>query len=180
MVGEKHSWSDALVWEVRTPGMRDGLKITYDKAATEAFKADALLTQYRAQRDSGALTELARFDRKGEEQGIQTRLSESLAEASKACARALEVQIDWSSIDDPTLKKYSIDSYCAPPASAIRQRCEGDPAFKTITMLKIKKLTCRFGSALALSLDHGTLKFTTAIDAVNQDQWALNWVRALR
>jgi hypothetical protein len=79
--------------------------------------------------------------------------------------------VDWKSVSDEVIKKYSVSSYCGSPLTALRQLCESAVA-KKIIKAKVKKLSCQFGAEPKLELEGDLVRWTTAQDASNLDEFA--------
>lgn len=171
VVGSARLGGQGLSWEVYVPGRRDGLQIIFDKQATASLRIDSLLADYVAQRDSGALAELARFDRLAEQRQQDQEYAALAAEAAQSCGLTVTGQIDWASVSDDVLKRFSVASYCGGPLAALRRGCAEEAGFKR-RLLGPQVIRCRFGDGLALELTGGHLLFTTAVDAANQEDWA--------
>jgi hypothetical protein len=79
--------------------------------------------------------------------------------------------VDWKSVSDEVIKRYSISSYCSSPLTALRQLCDSAVARKIIKA-KVKRLSCQFGAEQKLELQGDLVRWTTAQDASNQEEFA--------
>jgi hypothetical protein len=167
--GERRSYS------LNVPGRRDGISVTFDEARTKALKADEVYALHQKQQADGTLTRLMAFDQKAERAQAEQALAESVKSLDAACGGSLTMTIDWATIPDELLKKYSISSYCESPLEAMRKLCE-TPEGKKAIQVQAKALTCRFGEALKLEVQAGKMTWTTAKDAANQEEFATKYL----
>ncbi|MDY7231416.1 hypothetical protein [Hyalangium rubrum] len=169
----RDSWGTKR-YELWVPGRKDGLSVTFDEKRTQALKAEDIYSQHQKQKSDGTLGKLAAFNRKEREDGNQQSFADELKAMNEACGTKVTASIDWKSVSDDVIKKYSIASYCANPLSSLRGLCDSAAGKKAITA-KVKKLTCQFGTELKLAIQEGTVSWTTAPDAANQEEFATKY-----
>lgn len=158
-------------YELSVPGTKDGLTVTFDEKRTQALKADEVYGLYQKQKADGTLGKLAAFNRKERETGQEQGLAEELKLMNEACGTQVSTAVDWKSVSDEVIKRYSISSYCSSPLTALRRLCESAVARKIIKA-KVKKLSCQFGPEVKLELEGDLVRWTTAQDASNQEEFA--------
>lgn len=108
------------------------------------------------------LARTPRFDRLGQQKKHELVLKKAGDKAGVAY---------WPSIDDDTLKFRHVGSFCSTPLESLASSCK-DPARAAIARAKIQKATCRFGPALKLGVETGSLTWQTSRDAANQADFA--------
>jgi hypothetical protein len=91
-----------------------------------------------------------------------------------ACGTNVTATIDWKSVTDDIIKRYSISSYCGNPLEALQKLC-GSNVGKRVISAKVKSFSCRFGPELKLEVKDGAVSFTTQQDAANQDEYAMQF-----
>lgn len=160
--------------ELWVPGKRDAIKVAYDEKRTQALKPEALYAQHQKQKADGTLSKLAAFNRKERETGNEQSFVDELKQTNEACGTQLTASIDWKSVSDELIKKYSVSSYCANPLSSLRRLCDSTVGKKTI-QAKVKKLSCQFGSELKLAIQNGSVSWTTAPEEANQEAFATQY-----
>lgn len=158
------------------PGVRDGLSLSYDKKASQAIDMAALSKQYQQQKKDGVQDKLARFDRPRREAGEQESLARNDQAATAACGTPVRTQIVWRQFDDAALQRMSVSGYCNAVADAMRQLCESDAKFKA-QAASHAQVQCQLGTKLNLKSEDGKTLFTTAEDAANQGDFALQYLR---
>ncbi len=149
---------------------RNGISVTFDEARTKALKADEVYALHQKQKADGTLTKLMAFDQKAERAGREQELAESVKSLNAACDTSLTATIDWSTIPDEVLKKYSVSSYCEPPLGELSKLCKSAEGKKAV-QVQAKEYTCRFGDALKLETQAGKVTWTTAKDESNQEEF---------
>lgn len=159
---------------LNVPGRRDGLKVSYDDARTKALKAQDVYALHQKQQADGTLKKLMAFDRKAETAQVEQSLAESVKSMNEACGTSTKVAIDWDSVSDEVLKKYSISSYCETPLESLRKLCESAEGKKAI-QAQVKEMSCRFGEALKLEVQAGRVGWTTALEASNQEEFTTKY-----
>jgi hypothetical protein len=153
-----------------------GMSLAYDQEASTALDTVALYRKYEDQRADGSLAKLQRFDRKREERDEETALAETLASTKEACKTDVAVSIDWSTVDDDTLKDLSISGYCEAGLNAMRHLCENEAA-RAYFAASVNKYECRFGSEMKLAIANKTMTWTTSSEGSNMDDFARNALR---
>jgi len=159
-------------YELNAPGMKDGLKVTFDEKRSQALKPGEVYALHQKQKADGSLGKLAAFNRKERETEQEQGLAEALKGVNEACGAKLSATVDWKSVSDDTLKQYSISSYCSSPLTALRSLCESAAVARRIIPAKVKKVSCQVGPELKLEMQGDTARWTTAVDAGNQEDFA--------
>jgi hypothetical protein len=154
-------------YQLWTPERHEAITLKYDDARSKALDAEKVFAAYQQQVKDGSLAALERFDREQRIKDAEKRLGELAAGANKACAGNLVAAVDWSSVNDELLGSLSIPSYCGAPLEVMRSLCESAAARAELS--PVKKLACRFGSALALERNGDALAWTTAKEGANQE-----------
>ncbi|WP_428261537.1 hypothetical protein [Haliangium sp.] len=155
---------------IRDGGFR-GMDIRYDEDASKTVDTVALYRTFEEQRDTGVLEAIQRFDRKDEEKQEVDELEKERAAAAEACQAKVEFAVNWSSIDDDTLKEYSISGYCEHVLDAMRTHCEHAPA-RAYVAENIKRVTCSFGAETGLRVANGEAAWTVDREGVNLADFA--------
>jgi hypothetical protein len=159
-------------YELAAPGMRDSLAVTFDEKRTQALKPNEVYALYQKQKADGTLGKLAAFNRKERETGQEQGLAEELRLMNEACGTKVSATVDWKSVSDEVIKKYSIASYCGSPLEALRGLCESAAVARKIISAKVKKVSCQFGPEMKLEMQGDTARWTTATEAGNQAEFA--------
>jgi hypothetical protein len=154
---------------LNVPGRRD-IPVTFDEARTKALKGDEVYALHQKQQADGTLKKLMAFDQKAERAEREQELAESVKSLNAACGTSLTATIDWSTIPDEVLKKYSISGYCEPPLGELSKLCVSAEGKKAV-QVQVKEYTCRFGDALKLETQAGKVTWTTAKDESNQAEF---------
>jgi hypothetical protein len=166
--------SGSKKYELYVPGHRDGITVSYDEKRSQGLKADELYAQYQKLEKDGTLAKLTTFNRKERESGQQEGFTQVVKAMNAACGTSVTATIDWKSISDEVLKRYSISSYCGNPLEALQKLCES-PVGKKVIQAKVKKFSCQFGPELKLDVNAGAVSFTTQQDAANQEEFATQY-----
>jgi len=159
-------------YELNAPGMKDGLNVTFDEKRTQALKADEVYALHQKQKADGSLGKLSAFNRKQREAEQEQGVAEALKLMNQACGAKVSATVDWKSVSDEAIKRYSVSSYCASPLSALQALCESAAVARRIIPAKVKKVSCQFGPELKLEMQGDTALWTTAVDAGNQEDFA--------
>jgi hypothetical protein len=162
-------------YSLNVPGRRDSINLTFDEARTKALKGDEVYALHQKQKADGTLTRLMAFDRKAESAQAESGLAESLKAMNEACGSSATVAVDWNSIPDELLKKYSIASYCGAPFESLQRLCGESAEAKKAIQAQVKEVSCRFGDALKLEVQAGRVSWTTSKDAANQEEFATKY-----
>jgi hypothetical protein len=172
LVREKSRYGGDPSWNLYVRGSDiSGMQVGYDQKASNELDTVALYRKYEDQRADGTLAALERFDRKREQRDEETALAEAQKLTKEACKTDVAVSIDWSTIDDDTLKDLSISGYCEPGLDAMRHLCENEAA-RTYFAASVEKYQCRFGSEMKLAIAGQTMTWTTSREGVNMDDFA--------
>jgi hypothetical protein len=166
----RDSWGSKR-YELWVPEQRKAIIVSYDEKRSQALKADDIHALHEKQKKDGTLSRMAAFNRKEREAGNEQTLAEEVKALNEACGTQVTASIDWKSVSDEVIKKYSISSYCSSPLTALRRLCDSAAGKKAI-QAKVKKVTCQFGSELKLAIQAGAVSWTTEKDAANQEEFA--------
>jgi hypothetical protein len=158
--------------EVYVPKHNNGIAVSYDAQASQSLKGKDIYSLYRKQQKDGTLTKLSAFDRPANVATQDKEFAEALAGLNQKCGTSVTAAVDWNSISDELLKKYSISSYCSGPLSALQGLCDGSPVSQKVIRAKVKQVRCQFGTEMKLEVQDGAVKWTTAPDAANQEEFA--------
>ena len=158
------------------PGQQQVVNLTYDEAASKGLSTDKLLKTYQQQKKQGVQDKLARFDRDQAVSAQQRMLADKDSAATQACGAPVKTTVDWAGLDQAALQSVSISGYCATVAEAMQSLCKQDAGFKS-RAAEFGQIQCQFGERLNLTKRAGGISFTTAKDAVNQDDFALQFLR---
>ena len=153
-----------------------GMQVVYDQKASAELDTVALYRKHEDQRADGTLEALQRFDREREQRDEETALAESQASANEACQTDVAISIDWSTIDDDTLKRLSIAGYCEAGLDAMRSLCENQVA-RAYFAKAVNEYHCQFGSEMKLAIADGTMTWTTNREGSNMDDFARKALR---
>lgn len=177
LVREKSRYGGDPSWTLYVRGSDvSGMQLGYDQKASSELDTVALYRKFEDQRADGTLEALQRFDRQREQRDEETALAEAVASAKEACKTEVAASIDWSTIDDDTLKELSIAGYCEPGLNAMRQLCESQAA-RGFFASSVEKYQCRFGSEMRLTIADRTMTWTTTREGSNMDDFARNALR---
>ncbi|HWN68312.1 MAG TPA: hypothetical protein VNM90_11790, partial [Haliangium sp.] len=177
LVREKSRYGGDPSWNLYVRGSDiSGMQVGYDQKASNELDTVALYRKYEDQRADGTLAALERFDRKREQRDEEASLAEAQKLTRDACKADVAVSIDWSTIDDETLKDLSISGYCEPGLDAMRQLCESEAA-RAYVAASVKKYQCQFGGEMKLAVADQTMTWTTSREGVNMDDFARKALR---
>jgi hypothetical protein len=156
------------------PGRRDDISVGYDEKRTQELKPEEVYALHQKQSQDGSLAALQAFDRQGEEARHGRAFNAALESMNRACATQVTGTVEWKSVSDDLVKRYSISSFCANPLAALERLCASAEA-KAVIQRKVKALTCQFGATLELKVKDGTLRWVTAPEAANQEEFATRY-----
>ncbi len=154
---------------MRGAGFR-GMDIEFDEEASEKLDVIAMYRMYEEQRDTGVLEAVQRFERDEEEKYVNEKLAEELADTNEACKTNISFSVDWSTIDDDTLKEYSITGYCEHVLEAIARYCEDEPG-RRFAKANIDSASCRFGDEMSLVVADKAAVWTTNREGSNMSDF---------
>jgi hypothetical protein len=164
----RESWWGGNLLELHVPEQKSR-SVYYDDKESKKLSSATLTSGL--ERDKGKVTALAAFDRPGEQKKHELTLKKAGDKVKASCGAALTIDVDWTSIDDDTLKSRHVGSFCSTPLESLASLCK-DPARAAIAREKIHKATCRFGASLKLGVQTGSLTWQTSKDAANQAEFA--------
>ena len=94
-------------------------------------------------------------------------LSKAAEYASEQCKTTIKAKIDWSGFNIKEMANNSASGYCEEALSALRHVCgRSELAMKTVQD-KVKSVTCKYSSPLAVSLKSGELIFSFSFNDSN-------------
>lgn len=165
-------------WRAYVPGFRDGFDLTYDEAKSRAVDATVLQREHQAQKKSGQLDALQRFDRAAAQKHSEDELAAEVARTQQQCGKAPPVSIVWSSVSDQQLLDKSVSGYCASLLSALNHLCDTQ-AGKRFVSEKLESAQCKLDGDNSLKLEAGKLHWSINFDITNADQAAYATLLAL-
>jgi hypothetical protein len=182
LVRETSRFGGDPTWNLYVRGSDiSGMQVAYDQKASQALDTVALYRKYETQRDDGTLAALQRFDRQREQRDEEAALAETAELAKKACQGDVAVTIDWSTIDDDTLKELSIAGYCEHGLDVMRQLCDAEgegagegnrgPA-RAFFAQSVGNYRCRFGKETGLAIADRTMTWTVSREGSNLGDFA--------
>lgn len=180
---DKDSWSNAETVRCWWPGGdNEGLVLGYDEAASKLVKPDDLLNRHLRQASDGTLDELAAFKRDEYVAQSQKGFDEAKADAEKAIGTTFEASVDFSTVTDEALMKYSIGSYCGSPFASLRRFLdwgtdEEKAFYKTRIKERVKKVKASVGKKPSMTLNGGEITWVTAWDESNLDDMTYQVLR---
>jgi hypothetical protein len=158
-------------YELWVPGRSKALIVSFDEKRSQALKAADIYEQHEKLKKDGTLARMAAFNRKDRETAQQGSFTEVVNAMNAACGTKVTATIDWKSVTDDIIKRYSISSYCGNPLEALQKLC-GSKVGKRVISAKVKSFSCQFGPELKLEVKEGAVSFTTQQDAANQNEYA--------
>ncbi|WP_224240690.1 hypothetical protein [Hyalangium gracile] len=159
-------------YELWVPGRRDAIRVSFDEKRTEKLKAEDLYEKYQKQNKDGTLSKMAAFNRQERESEQNQSFAELVKSMNDTCGSKVMGIIDWKSVSDDVIKKYSISSYCGNPLEALRRLCSDSAVSRKVISAKVKSVACQFGPEMQLDIKAGAVSFTTQQDAANQEEYA--------
>lgn len=168
--------SGSKKYELWVPGRSKAITVAFDEKRTQTLKAEDAYGQYEKLKKDGTLAKLAAFNRPEREADQQKGFTEVVKSMNEACGTQVTAAIDWKSVTDDIIKRYSISSYCGNPLEALGKLC-GTPVGKRVISAKVKQFRCQFGPELKLELNGSAVSFTTQQDASNQEEYATKFFK---
>lgn len=166
-----YGWKSMEVYLPETPTKSVG--VYYDEKESKKVKGEALLRRYEKTKKDGTLAKLEKFNRADREKQQNKYYAEEAAHTEKACGIKLPAAIDWKTVTDDMMKDISIYGYCQAPLDALRWICDKGPEKKAAVQKKVKKVGCRFGTAMKITVSgDGLVAWTTYKDAANASDFA--------
>jgi len=164
----REGWWGGSSLELHVPEQKSR-SLYYDDAESKKLSSTTLANGL--ERDKPKALALAAFDRAGEQSKHELALQKASDKVKAACGSPVAMSIDWTSIDDDTLKTRHIATFCSAPLDSLVSLCKA-PERAASARQKIQKATCRFGPSLKLSVDAGSLAWQTSKSAANQGEFA--------
>jgi hypothetical protein len=167
-VRENYGSKSYALW---VPNRSKEISVHFDEKRTKDLDAEDIYKKHEKQKKDGTLARMAAYNRQEREAGQQEGFTAAVKAMNAACGTNVTATIDWKSVTDDIIKKYSIASYCGGPLESLKGLC-GSPVGKKVVSAKVKSFTCQFGPELKLELNAGAVRFTTQQDAANQEEYA--------
>ncbi len=82
----------------------------------------------------------------------------------------MKTTIEWKTVTDDVLKKYSINSFCGRVADDLASLCRDKPEIKA-NAKKISSVTCKFGPKLKLTRNGDKVLLEVEPETGNQDDF---------
>ncbi|WP_444998508.1 hypothetical protein [Aliikangiella sp. IMCC44359] len=155
--------------EVYIPGTNDKLTVFYDEKLSKSIDAKAYLRRYH--NDRVEQQKIASFDRQKNISKHNKKFAELLSKVKSSCNDEFKASINWESIDDATLKKYSIYSFCGIPLKSLDNLCKNSDKMKAIVNNTFTSFDCRFGDKIKLKREDKTLHWLTDMTTSNQREF---------
>src|SRR5205085_2338819 len=111
-------------WRAYIPGSPNGYDLQLQDDKTASVDATAIQRTHQAQKKSGELDALQRFDRAAEQKRNEQELAEASARTSEACGKPLALTVGWGGVSDAQLLEKSISGYCESILSGLKRLCE--------------------------------------------------------
>ena len=163
-------WGGGHRWMAFAPEI-ERLDLNYDKARSKTLDVGEMWATHHQQKSAGDFKALAAFDRAGAEKQAYDNLVKQAKSTADSCGgKPAAISIDWASISDEVLKRYSISGYCDNAFSGLRSHCRY--ASGKALAQQVKTLRCTLGKELGLKIDKGTLTFTIATEGKNLHDFA--------
>lgn len=167
-------------WQLYVPGdLRTPHPLTYSEPLTRALQVGTVLALHESQRKDGSLQRFAAFDRAAEQAELEKELRATVAAAAKACGVAISFRVVWSTIDDETLKKYSINSYCSTPLDALAAMCKASKVASGLLTERVKEVSCGFAATTTLAVTGGVLEWKVDPEAISPEAFATKQLEAV-
>jgi len=152
------------------PNQAKPTAIYYDEKESKQVDSKTMLQQYNRS-DKSLQAKLAKFDRKAAEQRSTDEIKTMDESASKECGTSLKTTVAWKSINNPTLQKYSIPSYCGRVVDNLDYLCRNDAKVKPSVKKAIDKVSCQFGTKTKLTRSGKSVNWTIDPESPNQDDF---------
>lgn len=167
----------SVSYEVYVPydRLRHGVQVGLDEKASATVDAAQLVEAYRKALADGSLEQLRQFKRAQEEEGVRAQIEKTLAELNRTCGSTIALEVDWKTIDDPTLKRLSIASYCGGPSEALEQLCKS-ARVRNLVAARLRRIRCSFGAERAIALQGDTIAWQVAEGATNLAEYARTYL----
>jgi gamma-glutamylcyclotransferase (GGCT)/AIG2-like uncharacterized protein YtfP len=157
------------------PDTRDGIKIWYDDKLSKAVKPSQYIRNY--ERDKNLQAKLAKFNRKKSLDYNKEKFAEILNNFKDDCGKPIKGVIEWKSVNEAILKKYSVYAYCGNPIDSLARFCRKSPENKKAVLAKVSTVNCSFGKKLKARMNGKTLNWVTEPEAGNQSDFTDAFVK---
>lgn len=159
---------DKKFWTLRSQESRWGTKrlaltlpessgsvtdLWYDKKASSAVDADALVARYEKQVRDGTIQGIQVHTGSDPKPRTNVTFKRNVRKAADQCGKGIGAKIDWNSVKPAHSKSIPIASLCGLPADMLAKACAEAPDAKLADA--ISGFTCTVGATQNLSLDSG-------------------------
>ena len=131
----------------------------------------------RYEKDKGLQAKMAKFDRPRREAQLKEQMVENMTGFTKDCGGTIQINVDWKSISDEILKKYSVSSFCAAPVDSMAYHCRASEGNKKAVAGKVDMVNCSFGAKLKIDLAGKAINLVVEPETPNQDDFMSAFVR---
>jgi hypothetical protein len=160
----RESWSATRSFSLSVPGRRGSVAVYWDPKRSEKVDTTRILNRLLLRRLGrvGARSELEKQD--------QQTLAQAARSASTACKTSLKAELQSKSFHDQAIKQLDAGAACGAALKAVESLCD-DEVGRSAVKQKIKSVSCKLGTGLAIDLRGGNLVFTTVVDLPGQQDW---------
>jgi hypothetical protein len=181
--GEFHTmWQRRVQGEMRVEiylpdAVRDSRAVTFDEEASAEVDPHDLARRHATIAADGTVAALAEFDREDREARHDEEFESRIARSLEDCGARAATSIDWSTVSDEELRRYSVSSYCGAIGAGLRNLCLY-PQGRELVQSQVRAIHCEFGEAHAVGRTaEGKLTWTGHFEGVNAEQAASHLVR---
>ena len=152
-------------WKLTLPADKEGVgwtrwgdeqRVSLDLELGKTINADAIVLRFKNQSGDGTLAIRTEWNRKRRESRIEKDLSTKTEEVNNRCGTKLSSNVDWTSIDDETLKKISVTSYCGDGLEGIVRVCKENENVSEL-LEGTETFKCQFAEDHGMSKKNGEL-----------------------
>lgn len=130
-------------------------KVTYSEEESAAADGEAVRKRHHEQTAAGVIEALQRFNREERVAEGNELFARELERVEQDCGFPVSGTIDWDTVDDESMLKYSIYGYCSHPAGGLRSVCERDVSYRDALRGRVKTIHCSFGDTVSLDIGDG-------------------------
>ncbi|MBH0058796.1 hypothetical protein I6F65_17775 [Pseudoalteromonas sp. SWXJZ94C] len=156
-------------YTLNIPDSRDGVYLRKNEESTSGI-TESLEKQYEQQVSKEIQAKLAIFNRDKHLNYQQMNMTDADQQVNKQCGSTIKTNVDWEAVDDKSLQKYAVGSFCAQVAKEIAYMCKEDNSFKS-KIADVSTINCEFTDQLKLRKLDKTLTFKTSSEAPNQGRF---------
>ncbi len=163
-LASREGWSATRSFSLSVPGRRGSVAVYWDPKRSEKVDTTRLIGRLllRRQGKVGARGEL--------EKQAQQAVAQAAQAAGATCKTTLAAEVQLRSFGDQALRQLDVGAACAAALKAVESLCDDD-AGRGAVKQKIRSVSCKLGTGLAVELKGGKLLFTTAVDTHGQQEW---------